>query len=99
VTVGVDSDLFACLRHIRGRIDRFAFKGENAKHALMHPAKWLLADETFQPVTRLENALLSDKGIGDPHASNLLPILKVFTVKNVTLTFDRRSDNQRIVPR
>ena len=37
--------------------------------------------------------LLLDKGIGDLNAPNLLPILKVFTVKNVALTFDRRSNN------
>ena len=45
-----------------------------------------------------KKVLLLGKRVGDSHASNLLPILKVFTVKNVTLTFDRRSDNERIVP-
>src|SRR6266704_6256013 len=45
-----------------------------------------------------KNVLVLSKRVGDGHASNLLPILKVFTVKNVTLTFDRRGDNQRIVP-
>src|SRR5215813_1662570 len=37
--------------------------------------------------------LVSDKGVGDRNVSNLLPILKVFTEKNVALTFDRRSNN------
>ena len=38
-------------------------------------------------------ALRSDKRVGNRNAPNLLPILKVFTVKNVALTFDRRSNN------
>jgi hypothetical protein len=45
------------------------------------------------------SGILSGKRIGDRHASDLLPVLKVFTVKNVTLAFDRRSNNQRIIPR
>jgi hypothetical protein len=40
-----------------------------------------------------KNVLLSGKGVGDRDASNLLSILKVFTVKNSTLTFDCRSDD------
>src|SRR5271165_1673150 len=46
-----------------------------------------------------KNVLPSGKGVGDRDASNLLAILKVFTVKNFTLTFDGRSDDQRIIPR
>ena len=45
-----------------------------------------------------KNVPVLSERVGDGHASTLLPILKVFTVKNVTLTFDRRGDNQRIVP-
>jgi hypothetical protein len=44
------------------------------------------------------NVLPSDKWVGDGHPSYLLPILKVFAVENVALTFDRRSENQRIEP-
>ena len=29
------------------------------------------------------------KGVGDRNAANLLPILKVFAIKNVATTFDR----------
>jgi len=46
-----------------------------------------------------KDVLLSGKGVGDRDASNLLSILKVFTVKNSTLTFDCGGDDQRIVPR
>jgi len=46
-----------------------------------------------------KDVLLSGKGVRDRDASNLLSILKVFTVKNATLTLDCRSDDQRIVPR
>jgi len=38
--------------------------------------------------------LLSGKWIGDCYFSYLLSVLKVFTIKNVTITFDRRSHNQ-----
>jgi hypothetical protein len=37
--------------------------------------------------------------LGDRDAFNLLSILKVFTVKNSTLTLDARSGDQRIAPR
>jgi hypothetical protein len=51
-------------------------------------------DRTHRPTLEIaKDILLSEKRVGDSHASNLLPILKVFTVKNATLTFDRRSDN------
>jgi len=40
-----------------------------------------------------KDVLLSGKGVGDRDASNLLSILKVFTVKNSTLTLDCRSDD------
>ncbi len=36
-----------------------------------------------------KNVLLSGKRVGDRDASNLLSILKVFTVKNFALTFDQ----------
>jgi hypothetical protein len=35
-----------------------------------------------------KDVLLSGKGVGDRDASNLLSILKIFTVKNPTPTFD-----------
>src|SRR6202047_5297546 len=46
-----------------------------------------------------KDVLLSGKGVRNRDASKILSILKVFTVKNSTLTFDCRSDDQRIVPR
>ena len=44
------------------------------------------------------NAVLSEEGVGDREGSNLLSVLKVLTIKNFTLTFDCRSNDQRIVP-
>jgi|SRR5271167_2050268 len=42
---------------------------------------------------------MSGKGVADGHAGKLLSMLKIFTIKKVTLTFDGRSDNEGIVPR
>ena len=61
----------------------------------------LLGESTFVTAVRsnlllknANNVLLSGKGVGDTHTFNLLPMLKVFAVKNVTLTFDRRWNNK-----
>lgn len=53
----------------------------------------------FLAIRDFPKLLLSGKRVGDRDASNLLSILKIFTIKNSTLTFDCRSDDQRIVPR
>src|SRR5271154_1127351 len=43
--------------------------------------------------SKLPRFFLSDKGVGEPDASDLLSILKVFTEKNSALPLDRSSDD------
>src|SRR5208282_689826 len=75
--------------------------GEKGRALLICAVRYLPPSESFlrESWELPRNIIPSGKGVADRHASKLLPILKVFTVKNVTLAFDRRSDNQRIVPR
>jgi hypothetical protein len=61
--------------------------------------RWSLRALFFAATRNSQGFLRSGKGVGDRDASHLLSILKIFTVKNSTLTLDCRSDDQRIVPR
>src|SRR5512147_2623019 len=72
--------------------------GDSARTSAIFSGRWALT-QIFPNCFGKLSATSSGEGVGDRNVPNLLAILKVFTVKNVTLTFDRRRDDQRIVPR